>query len=293
MTEKRILVVDDDPKVRTLLRRALEGQGYHVIEAADGDTVRKVFADAPPDIVTLDLTLGAEDGFDIARDIRRQHDVPIIMVTGKDDVIDRVVGLELGADDYLTKPFHVREVLARVRSVLRRYGGQVPGPAMQTAETDADRQTMRLDGLHIDHDRMEVTRRDGTACDLTSGEFRLLAAFIAHPRRPGLVAAGPHDRQPGGPSAQENRTRSRESGLDQDRARRRIHIDRKCCATGLFVGQHSLNRRRQFGLTVWFAQDREIRPDPSTAQHTFRKARGQQHPDLWFFDGNPLRQIMP
>lgn len=184
MTEKRILVVDDDPKVRTLLRRALEGQGYHVIEAADGDTVRKVFADAPPDIVTLDLTLGAEDGFDIARDIRRQHDVPIIMVTGKDDVIDRVVGLELGADDYLTKPFHVREVLARVRSVLRRYGGQVPGPAMQTAETDADRQTMRLDGLHIDHDRMEVTRRDGTACDLTSGEFRLLAAFIAHPRRP-------------------------------------------------------------------------------------------------------------
>lgn len=184
MFEKRILVVDDDPKIRTLLRRALEGEGYDVLEAADSDGVREAFACKPPDLVTLDLNLGADDGLDIARDLRRLHAVPIIMVTGKDDVIDRVVGLELGADDYLTKPFHIREVLARVRSVLRRSEGRVPGRESPADETAPDEKALMLDGLVIDLERMVVIDRDGAVCDLTTADFKLLVAFIGHPKRP-------------------------------------------------------------------------------------------------------------
>jgi DNA-binding response OmpR family regulator len=120
MHQRSILVVDDDPAVRTLLRRCLESDGYRVTEAADSAGVRAALADSPPDLITLDLALGTESGLDLARDLRRDNAVPIIMVTGKDDVIERIVGLEVGADDYLTKPFHVREVLARVNAVLRR-----------------------------------------------------------------------------------------------------------------------------------------------------------------------------
>ena len=116
----RILVVDDDAKIRTLLRRLFEGEGWEVLEASSRDEVRGQLAAGKVDLVTLDLVLGGEDGLTIARELRQESNLPIIMVSGKGDTIDRVVGLEIGADDYITKPFHVREVLARVRAVLRR-----------------------------------------------------------------------------------------------------------------------------------------------------------------------------
>ncbi len=180
MSQKTILVVDDDPKIRALLRRCLEADGYRVDEASDLATFRSVLASCRPDLITLDLILGAEDGFDVVRDARRTLDVPIIMITGKDDVIDRIVGLELGADDYLTKPFHVREVLARVRAVLRR--SEVT-PASAPA-ADQGPAAVMLDGLTIDIDHMTLFARDGEARDLTTADFRLLAAFLDHPKRP-------------------------------------------------------------------------------------------------------------
>jgi len=184
MAQKTVLVVDDDPKVRALLRRCLEGDGFRVQEASDGASVRHAFADSLPDLVTLDLNLGAEDGLDIARDIRRIAEVAIIMVTAKDDVIDRVVGLELGADDYLTKPFHVREVLARVHSVLRRTEQRTPVVSPAATPLPADTGLLYLDGLTVDLERMLLAGRDGDPCDLTTADFKLLAAFVANPKRP-------------------------------------------------------------------------------------------------------------
>ena len=184
MSEKKILVVDDDPKIRTLLRRCLEGDGYAVSEAQSAQSVRKAFEKDQFDLVTLDLNLGADDGLDIARELRRDHDVPIFMVTGKDDVIDRVVGLELGADDYLTKPFHVREVLARVKSVLRRSGKREPEDVPQAAGQGAEDPWLSLDGLKVKLDRMLLVDREGAECDLTTADFKLLAAFLNHAKKP-------------------------------------------------------------------------------------------------------------
>ncbi len=149
-------------------------------EAENGEGVRRAFVGAPPDLVTLDLNLGAEDGLDIARDIRRSHDVAIMMVTGKDDVIDRVVGLELGADDYLTKPFHVREVLARVRAVLRRTKGRAYSQPADDPKGDG---LLYLDGLMVDLDRLVLTDREGKDCDLTTADFKLLSAFLRNAKR--------------------------------------------------------------------------------------------------------------
>lgn len=184
MSEKRILVVDDDPKIRDLLRRCLETEAFHVDEAADRAGVQAAFDRAVPDLVTLDLNLGPEDGLDVAREIRRKSDVPIIMITGKNDVIDRVVGLELGADDYITKPFHVREVLARVRTVLRRLEAR-SGFVNAVQDERADMGPMlSLDELTIDRDRMVLTDRRGEICDLTTADFKLLCAFLDNPKRP-------------------------------------------------------------------------------------------------------------
>ncbi len=184
MPQKRILVVDDDPKIRDLLRRCLEAESFVVDEAADAAGVRAAFERAMPDLVTLDLNLGQQDGLDIAREIRRKSNVAIIMITGKDDVIDRVVGLELGADDYITKPFHIREMLARVRTVLRRaegHGGTIDAKHCMGADSGP---LLGLDGLTIDRDRMVLTGRKNEACDLTTADFKLLCAFIDNPKRP-------------------------------------------------------------------------------------------------------------
>lgn len=172
-----IAVVDDDPNIRALLRRALEPEGFRVSEAAGGEDLKKLIAAGGVDLVTLDLGLPGEDGLTIAREVRAQSSVAIVMVTGKGDTIDRIVGLEIGADDYITKPFHVREVLARIRTVLRRAGAR---PSQATA---VDRDLYTFTGFTLDTGKRELRSPDGMICDLTTAEFNLLWVFVQHPNR--------------------------------------------------------------------------------------------------------------
>ena len=178
MKNANILIVDDDPKIRNLLRRCFEGEGSAVHEAGDKTTALTALATYPVNLVTLDLDLGDDDGFDVARAIRKTSAVPIIMVTGKDDVIDRVVGLELGADDYISKPFHLREVVARIKSVLRRTAGAVTQPQMAAGSV-----AWRFDDMIAVINEMKLFDRDSALVDLTSGEFKLLEVFLARPKR--------------------------------------------------------------------------------------------------------------
>ena len=177
-----ILVVDDDPKIRLLLRRCFEGEGYEVTEAAGGAEAIAQVASRTFDLVTLDLTLPDADGLTVARDIRARSPVPIVMLTGKGDTIDRVVGLELGADDYITKPFHLREVLARVRAVLRRTASTPPAPAPATAAPDS-RDAVLFAGWMLDIGKRELRNAAGEMCDLTTSEFDLLHLFVTHAKR--------------------------------------------------------------------------------------------------------------
>jgi DNA-binding response OmpR family regulator len=177
----RIVVVDDDPKIRTLLRRALEPEGYRVSEAAGSEELFALLRGEPADLITLDLTLRNEDGLEIARRIRSESQVPIIMVTGKGDMIDRVVGLELGADDYITKPFHVREVLARIRTVLKRTANNLTGP--RGNPTSDRRSILRFDGWQLDTQKRELRSPNGSPCALTTAEFDLLVVFVMRPNR--------------------------------------------------------------------------------------------------------------
>jgi DNA-binding response OmpR family regulator len=185
VTNPTILVVDDDIKIRSLLRNVLEDDGFCVCEAQREEEVLQIIAKTPLSLITLDLNLGSECGIKIARQIRRTSNVPIIMVTGKDDVIDRVVGLEVGADDYITKPFHVREVVARIRSVLRRSEGSAPQVEATVEDVHSDTESMqfRFDGMTAVPDQMKLLDRTNTECELTSGDFRLLDVFLNRPKR--------------------------------------------------------------------------------------------------------------
>jgi DNA-binding response OmpR family regulator len=173
-----ILIVDDDAKIRRMLRRCLEDEGFRVSEATDGESVLRVMGGANVDLMTLDLNLGSTDGLTVAREVRQKYPVPIIMITGKGDVIDRIVGLEVGADDYVAKPFHLREVLARIRAVLRRHES-VAGNALTSLQPQEP--PLHFDGWMLDLQRRELTAADGSLCPLTSGEFDLLALFVARP----------------------------------------------------------------------------------------------------------------
>ncbi|HWE75684.1 MAG TPA: response regulator [Stellaceae bacterium] len=181
---QHILVVDDDPRIRTMLRRYLEGEGFTITEVAEGAAMRSAFAKGDVDLVLLDLMLGTEDGLALAREIRQRGATPIIMLTGKGDMIDRVVGLEAGADDYIAKPFHLREVLARIRTVLRRAPAtaSIPAPAAAlSAEPTAG--VLTFEGWRMDLDRRELRQSSGETVSLTSGEFELLRVFATHPNR--------------------------------------------------------------------------------------------------------------
>jgi len=176
-----ILIVEDDAKVRLLLRRCFEGEGYRVAEAGSGGEAVKQVAAGSFDLVTLDLNLPDGDGLTIGREIRLKSQAPIIMVTGKGDTIDRVVGLEPGADDYITKPFHVREVLARVRAVLRRTGMGASQPSATGAgSTD---ELLTFEGSVLDVGKRELRSAAGTSCELTTSEFDLLKALATHAKR--------------------------------------------------------------------------------------------------------------
>ena len=177
-----ILVVDDEPEVRALLRAGLEPEGYEVLEAKDGAEARAVLEARHIDLVTLDLKLGGEDGLNLARELRTRRNTPIVMITGKGDPIDRVVGLELGADDYVTKPFHMREVLARIRAVLRRYA-MAPGATGETAAPQPDKVRYSFEDWSLDLGRREVRNPRGEVCELTTAEFDLLTKLVQRPGR--------------------------------------------------------------------------------------------------------------
>ena len=166
-----VLVVDDEPMVRDVVVRYLEQDGYRTIHAGDGDTARALLEQDEPSLVVLDLMLPGTDGLALCRWIRSRSQLPVIMVTALGEEADRLTGLELGADDYLTKPFSPRELVARIRAVLRR-----------SRESDAKAERIEVDGLVIDSARREVTRR-GEPLQLTALEFDLLWFLAGHPNR--------------------------------------------------------------------------------------------------------------
>jgi DNA-binding response OmpR family regulator len=168
---KTILVVDDEPIVRDVVVRYLEREGYRTLEADDGDAVRRTIERSAADLVVLDVMLPGADGLELCRWIRSQSDVPVIMLTARGEEADRIVGLELGADDYITKPFSPRELAARVRTVLRR---SRPGEA----------RSRRIDfgDVVLEHETREA-RKAGVELKLTMKEFDLLWFLASHPRR--------------------------------------------------------------------------------------------------------------
>jgi two-component system OmpR family response regulator len=164
-----ILIVDDHREIRELVSRALGKEGFRVSIAADGHAMHKVLADSRIDLILLDLMLPGEDGLSLCRTLRAKSKVPIIMLTAKGDEVDRVIGLEMGADDYLPKPFGSRELIARIRAVLRRT--QEPAPPPGSKE--------RPKQYHFDRWRLDV----GTTLPLSTGEYDLLIALVERPQR--------------------------------------------------------------------------------------------------------------
>jgi two-component system phosphate regulon response regulator OmpR len=171
----RILVVDDDPALRELLADYLATNGFAVATAPDGAAMRAALSEGMPDALVLDLMLPGEDGLALTRFIRAQSNVPILMLSARGEEMDRVIGLEVGADDYLAKPFGPRELLARLRALLRR--GQ---PALPVAEIG--RPAARFGPFALDADGRRLLR-DGVEVSLTGAEYDLLAAFVARPNR--------------------------------------------------------------------------------------------------------------
>ncbi|EFH10323.1 response regulator receiver domain protein [Pseudoroseomonas cervicalis ATCC 49957] len=175
--EAHILVVEDDGEMRTLIAKLLRQNGFRVTGARNGAEMWDTMALSPVDLVLLDVMLPGQSGLDLCRTIRARSEVPIIMVTARGEEADRVVGLELGADDYLPKPFSRPELLARIRAVLRR----AQAGANRAGMVSGDR--MVFSDWVLDTRRRELAAPDGSAVDLSSGEYDLLLAFCEHPQR--------------------------------------------------------------------------------------------------------------
>ena len=179
----RLLIVDDDASVRAMLREYLEGHDYAVAEAGGGAQMRDCIERELPDVVLLDIRLPGEDGLTLARYLRGHYDLGIIMVTASGDVIDRVVGLEVGADDYIAKPFDPRELLARVKSVLRRLqAGSAAAQAARAAPAGAA-QRRRFGRCELDLDARRLFEADGSEVAMTAMEYDLLRVFLDNPNR--------------------------------------------------------------------------------------------------------------
>ena len=171
MAKATVLVVEDEPKIVEVLALYLEREGYQALAAGDGRTALDAFRRKQPDLVILDLNLPEMDGLELCRQIRKESSLPIIMLTARDEETDKLIGLELGADDYVTKPFSPREVIARVRAVLRR-----------TAASRRSEDVLRAGDLVLDPSRHEA-RRGEEPLDLTPTEFRLLEVLMGNPGR--------------------------------------------------------------------------------------------------------------
>ena len=174
---RRVLVVDDDADITTLLERYLTGHGFDVTCAANGAQLRGVIAERAIDLVLLDLSLPDEDGLSLLRYLQTTWRGQVIVVSGRSEAVERVVGLELGADDYVTKPFDFRELLARIRSVLRR------APLGSSLVDSESVPCLHFDGFTLDTSARRLTDRNGTEVPLTTSEFELLMALLGKPKQ--------------------------------------------------------------------------------------------------------------
>ncbi len=170
-SSRLILVVDDEPDIRRVVRAYLERDGFSVITAGDGAEALRLARQRRPNAVVLDLMLPDVQGLDVCRQLRAESNIPVLMLTARDDITDKVVGLQIGADDYVTKPFDIREVVARVHALLRRASTEEP-----------DDGPLRVGGLTLDPGTRQV-RRDGETIPLTKVQFDLLASLMRHPGR--------------------------------------------------------------------------------------------------------------
>ena len=176
-TPEHLLVVDDDREIRRLIEEYLTQAGYRVSTAADGKAMRRLMEQHRFDLVVLDLMLPGEDGLSLCRDLRSRSNLPILMLTARGSEIDRIVGLEMGADDYLAKPFNPRELLARIRSILRR------AHALPTNLVPEEVAVFRFAGWTLEVASRNVTALDGLVVPLSGAEFRLLRVLLEHPHR--------------------------------------------------------------------------------------------------------------
>jgi two-component system OmpR family response regulator len=177
MSADSVLIVDDDAEIRRLLTEYFQRNGYRASAVADGRALRAALKVAQPDIVILDLMLPGEDGLTLCRELRSRSNIPILMLTARGEETDRIVGLEMGADDYVPKPFHPRELLARVKSILRR-ARSLPDN-LQPERVRG----FRFAGWVLDVATRTLTAPDGVLVDLSGTEFRLLRTFVDHPHR--------------------------------------------------------------------------------------------------------------
>ena len=175
-----IAILDDEVDITLLLANYLQSHGYRVTQVHDGRSLMALMSADPPALVLLDLGLPGEDGFSIARRLREHWRCGLVIVTGRGDAVDKVVGLEVGADDYVTKPFDLRELLARIKAVLRR---MAPGDAPDAPTVAAPRSKLRFAGFELDTAARCLTGQQGQDVALTTGEFDLLCAFAQRPGR--------------------------------------------------------------------------------------------------------------
>jgi two-component system, OmpR family, response regulator len=181
---QHILIVDDDESIRALITEYMTENGYRVSAVSNGTEMQAALVPEDVDLIVLDVKMPGEDGFTLARAVRQSSDVPIVMLTGQSHEVDRVLGLELGADDYLTKPFSPRELLARIKAVLRRYDAgtkeeEAPAPTRREAEL----RTYKFSGWELSTGTRRLTSPQAARVELTNGEFALLVTFLKSPKR--------------------------------------------------------------------------------------------------------------
>lgn len=176
-TYSHILVVDDDLEIRTLLAEYLDSHGFQTLTAKDGAEMKKILQESYIDLIVLDLTLPGEDGLTLCRNLRAHSSVPVIMLTARGDAVDRILGLEMGADDYVSKPFEPRELFARIRSVLRRTMASPPNIAASEAHT------IRFGEWIFDTIARHLINQDNVIVSLSGAEFRLLKVFLENPNQ--------------------------------------------------------------------------------------------------------------
>jgi two-component system OmpR family response regulator len=176
-TKPHILIVDDDRQIRVMLARFLAEHDMRVTQAGDGEHMFKALEAGRFDVIVLDVMMPGDDGFTLCRKLRSANTIPLILLTARNSETDRIVGLELGADDYVTKPFNPRELLARIRAILRRASAD-PAAAQNLASA-----VYQFAGWTLDTSRRSLVSPQGVLTDLTTGEFDLLVAFVEHPQR--------------------------------------------------------------------------------------------------------------